>query len=157
MPKAAWSGWSSVGRPRPEPGRRHMTWETPMKRTAHIIPQTCKILTIGFLIQKFRFHAGRPTLPGQLPAWLKKWPHYIQLLQGTFLRNPWNILELTWFLMILTLPGRTNSQHSPTTHEQMTGTPPLVMSHPSPPLYSFHRLGVTHFVISDSTTSISRG
>ena len=54
-----------------------------MKHTAHIIPQTCKILIIALLIQKFRFHAGRPTLPGQLTAWLKKWPHYIQLVSWT--------------------------------------------------------------------------
>ena len=63
---AATSGWSSVERPRPEPGRRHMTWERRMKHTAHIIPQTWKILTICFLIYKFRFHAGKPTLPVQL-------------------------------------------------------------------------------------------
>ena len=30
-PNAAPSGWSSVSGPRPEPGRRHMTWETRMK------------------------------------------------------------------------------------------------------------------------------
>ena len=34
-PNPGTSGWSSVGRPRPEPSRRHMTWETRMKHTAH--------------------------------------------------------------------------------------------------------------------------
>ena len=97
------SGWSSVARPPPEPGRRHMIWETRMKHTAHIIPQTCENLTIVLLIKKFRFRPGRLTLPGQLTAWLKNWPHYMQLLQGTFLGNPW-----TWFLMILNMSGRTN-------------------------------------------------
>ena len=67
------------------------------------IPQTCKNLTIVLLIYKFRFHEGRLTLTGQLTAWLKKWPDYIQLLQGTFCGNPW-----TWFLMILNMSGRTN-------------------------------------------------
>ena len=62
-----------------------------MKHTAHIIPQTCENLPVVLLlIYKF----GLPTLPGQLTAWLKKWPHYIyiQLLPGTFWGNP-----STWF------------------------------------------------------------
>ena len=62
------------------------------------IPQTCKNLTIVLLIYKFKLHEGRLTLPGQLTAWLKKWPDYMQLLQGTFWGNPW-----TWFLMILNI------------------------------------------------------
>ena len=63
------SGLSSVSGPRPEPDRRHMTWETRMK---HTVPQSCENLPVVLLIFEFRFHAGRPTLPGQLTAWLKK-------------------------------------------------------------------------------------
>ena len=70
--------------------------------------QTCKILTIAFLIYSkklYSIHAGKLTLPGQLTAWLKKSPHYIyNFYQELFWGNP-----STWFLMILNMSGRTNS------------------------------------------------
>ena len=126
------SGWSSVSGPRPEPGRRHMTLETRWRprQTSYCKVAKNKSTPIVLPIYKFRFYVARLTLPGQFTAWLKKWPHYIQLLPGTSWGNPW-----TWFLKILHMSGHTNSWHSPTTHEQMTSTPPLVMSHPSPPWY----------------------
>ena len=104
--KSASSGWSSVWGLLPRPGRRHMTWEARWSKqhTAHIIPWTCQNLTIALPIYKFRFHAARLTLLGQLTAWLKKWPQKNNFVQGTFLGNP-----RTWFLMILDMPGRTNS------------------------------------------------
>ena len=87
------SGWSFVARPRPEPGRRHMTWETEMKHTAHIIPQTCKNLTIvPFIIHKFRIHAERPTLPGQLTAWLNSGLTIYKFYLRNFLGQSLNLI-----------------------------------------------------------------
>ena len=123
-------------------------WKGKMKHTAHIIPQSCEnshhSSSIFFpSINLFRCHevscskthSARATYC--LTAWLKKWPLYVQLLQGPFWGNPWT----SWICQVVLTA---NIQYSPTTHEQLTGTPALVMSHPPAPFYTIHFTRMTY-------------
>ena len=98
-----------------------------------VSPQFFPSINLGF-ISCSKTHSARATYCLTKRSGLTTYNFYI-LLQATCWYFFGAILELTWFLMILDMSGRTNSLHSPTAHEQMTSTPPLVMSHPSPPLH----------------------
>ena len=142
-PKSGSSGWSSVGRPRPEPSRRHMTWETRMTHTAHIIPQTCKILTK-------KTHSARATY-----CVTEKWPHYIynfyQELLGAILKlDFWR----SWTCQVILTAHIAQPQTNKWPVHPLVMSPPLsslilisqVGSHPFScfSLYNIHFTGMTY-------------
>ena len=120
-----------------------------MKHTAHIILQTCKKSHHSFShLICWKIEVSCRNTHSALAAWLKKWPHYKQLLPGTFFEG---------FLVILNMPGRTNIVQPPTNswpvHPHLSCLIPLLPytnftsweSHPFRHfrLYNIHFTGMT--------------
>ena len=111
------SEWSSVPRPGPRPGRRHMTWETrwSAQHTSYCKHATISHnLTIVVFSSKFKnlgFMQEDSLCQGNLlpDSWLQK----VASLLYNYIHNFYKELfwgnSGTWFLMILNMSGRTNS------------------------------------------------